>query len=151
MGQLAEALRDPQRRRAIEEGGGDYDYTDGFEMLDDMVALRRAFPDATLLGNDNPLDQRLGFLAYWLRDGNEVVTYFGMTRIALETWPVELAMEGHGDLTRANLLREAIKTDSGRVTVIRLVQQEAEKPRPIPLTGEEHRPSVWERLMADDD
>ncbi len=81
MGQLAVALRDPQRRRVIEEEGDNLDYDDGFELLDDMVALRRAFPDATILGNDNPLERRLGFLAYWLRDGEEVVIYFGMDRL----------------------------------------------------------------------
>lgn len=137
-----EALRDPQRRRAIEEGGGDYDYTDCFELLDDMVALRRAFPDATILANDNPLEQRFGFLAYWLREGDEVVVYFGMGRAALENWG------GEEDATRAHLLREAFKTADGRRTILREVQRAAAIPAPA---EDVHRPSVWERLMADDD
>ena len=141
MGQLLEALRDPQRRRAIEEGGGDYDYTDCFEMLDDMVALRRAFPDATILHNDNPLEQRLGYLAYWLREGDEVVVYFGMGRAALENWT-------DPDARWARLLRDAFKTAEGRVKVLREVEQEAARPAP---PEEVRRPSVWERLMADDD
>ena len=136
-----EALRDPQRRRAIEEGGGDYDYTDCFEMLGDMVALRRALPDATILANDNPLEQRLGYIAYWLREGDEVVVYFGMSRMALENWTDPDAM-------RAGLLRDAFKTADGRMKILREVERRAAQPAPA---EEVHRPSVWERLMADDD
>jgi len=44
MGQLLEALRDPQRRRAIEEGGGDYDYTDCFELLALLELIAKQHP-----------------------------------------------------------------------------------------------------------
>ena len=144
MGQLATALRDPQWLKAIEEEGVDLDYTDGFEMLGDMVALRRVFPDATLLGYDNPLEQRVGFLAYWMRGGEEIVVYFGMDYTALQSIRPD-------DETRVNLL-----TDKGRVTILRLVEQEAAKPvileddEHLP-EDDEHLPSIWERLMADDD
>jgi len=145
MSQLAVALRDPQRRRAIEEGGGDFDYTDCFELLDDMVALRRAFPDATILDNNNPMERRLGFLAYWLRDGDEVVVYFGMRTSAVQMW----VPEGQGRHATVEVLRKGLLTAEGRVTIIREVEREAA--RPLPRSEVIGRPTIWERLMADDD
>ena len=144
MGQLAEALRDPQRRRALHQSGGEYNYTDPVEMVRDMAALKRAFPDTRLLASDDPLRQLYGYLGYYTVEGHEVVFYFHLPMEAIRAWEGGLQMSD----VQQRLLASALRTADGRRRIIQIAEDVAARPEPQPQRGA--RRSAWERLTDDD-
>ena len=144
MGQLAEALRNPQRRRALHQSGGEFDYRDPVELVQDMAALKRAFPNTRLLANDNPLERTLGYIGYYSLEGQEVAFYFRLPNAAFQQWDGSLRMED----TQQRLLASALRSVEGRRRLIQIAEDVAKRPEPQPERGA--RRSAWERLTDED-
>jgi hypothetical protein len=154
MGQLAEALRDPQQRRALHQSGGEYDYTDPVEMFGDMTVLKRAFPDTRLLCSDNPLQHIIGYLGYYTLEGQEVVFYFRLPHDAYQDWGFDLRV----DEFERRVLAETLRSSAGRRQLIQVVEGLAVLPEPPRPEGTRQssrsggaRRSAWERLVDDDE
>lgn len=133
MGQLAIALHNPQRRKAIRDEGGQFEYENPTPLLEDLIATRRVWSDVTILSNDIPTHRVYGFIAFW-----EVVNP-GLDFIL----PYDVVMGCRDHQARDLFLQRQSE-------VLNFVEKEAAK---TSFTADEPdvRVSFWTRLMQDDD
>lgn len=145
MGQLAVVLRDPQKRRTIRAEGGQFEYGDPIPLIEDLIATRRVWDEATLLENDSPAALTYGYLAFWDHVGPTL--NFWVSRQAVRSSRPEA--------------RQLFESPAGREQVLRFVEIQAKRlggfetakrldgfetdPEPQPEAA-----SSWVRLLADD-
>ncbi len=135
MGQLAQTLRNPQSRLALRSNGGTFEYGDPIPLIEDLVATRRAWPDATLLANDNIHRRMYGYIAFW--EDFDPRLDFLMPRSAL-------------DDCKHPQVREMFRSSEGRATILRFVEREGTRGFDT-RQDESPRASSWSRLVQDDD
>jgi hypothetical protein len=133
MGQLAQMLRLPQKPQNIRRSGGTFEYGDPIPLIEDLIATRRTWPDATLLANDNTHRRMLGYLAFW--EDLEPRLDFFMPMSALED----------SDPQTLDLFRDG----TGRTTLLSFVEREGA--RGFESLDGAPRTSFWSRLAEDDD
>lgn len=169
MGELADILATESGRNEIRQHGANIRTTDPVELVRDLVALRRAIPESTLLACDSPAEQEYGYLGYWYWDPTtnmvapprssghalqghylEVSATLRMPVMRLASW------DGRGP--QADYVRQVFRTAQGRQDLVRALQEgtvmpafDLPEPPPEPQPEPEvYCPTRWERLLDDE-
>ncbi len=155
MGELANALQ--ADREGFERQGGQFRYSDPTEMVRDLVVLKRAIPQVTILASDNPLERLYCYVGYWhwrlgevldsrSFDALEVVAELSLPTLAVAQW------EDGTSGSRVAGFRDIFRSAEGRQRLIQTVNQLAAQPEPEPEPEDEPRIRTrWERMLDDDE
>jgi len=154
MGELTDRLRvDPEQ---VRNTGGQFRYDDPSELVRDLILLKRAIPEATLVACDNPVEQLWGYIAYWnVSSRQEVAVEAHIPVMTLKEWA------SHGPRRAVAELEPVMSSAQGRrdlaERIVRMAQNEAGLPThildPPPEVVEPEPRTRYERMLAlaDDD
>ncbi len=137
-------LREPAFREHLQLQGGTFWYENPVELGEDMVSLKRAFPEIRFLVVDSPRELIIGFVGMLpIEDEGplEQEIWFRIRLARLKRWA-----GGNPE----GVVAELFKTAEGRLQFITYVADCALRPEPSPEPEpEEVRRTLWERLADD--
>lgn len=84
MGELADRLRGDAEQ--VRQSGGRFMFSNPIDLLWDLILLKRAVPEATILAADNPAEQLWGYVAYWHVGGREVSVWTHIPVVDVHGW-----------------------------------------------------------------
>ena len=146
MGELGDNLA--ANLQDIRLHGGSFEHDCPLDLIRDILALRRAIPEATVLAADSP--PLIGYTAFWDVDGIEVSVSTTMPISALRRWRQDPWKHSETD---RRIVNQVFQSSEGRRSLVEApleVFSEAETPPPEP-EPEVYRPTRWERLLDDDE
>lgn len=153
MGEFAILLREPEHRERLRLEGGEFWYPEPRDLGQDMVALKRSFPDAQLFAADDPLHGLFGYVGLLRVEDHPLVAHaevtfrFQMHITDLTRW-VRANLDSQDALQLA--LARTLQTAEGRRRFIVSIEYAARHPEleqdPEP---EVVRRTLWERLGDD--
>lgn len=159
MGELAVLLREPAHRERLRLHGGVFWYEDFVDLGEDMIALKRAFPEIRLLSADEPKRLIMGYVGLLLVPDEgplELSIELRMTWLNFRGW-----LQANARNPARNLVVELLRTSVGRRRIIQHFEECAwardQQPMWVPKPSEfepaaepeSYRRTLWARLDED--